>query len=316
MKYRRLGTTSIVVSEMAFGGWAIGGSRFGNSYGPTEDATSLRAIDTALDLGCTLIDTADVYGRGRSESLIGRALARAKKRHRVAIATKVGTNFTTGEPVRDFSAAHIRCAVDASLRRLRRDYIDVYQLHNPALDVLTRGEAVDALLRLKRAGKIRHCGVSIHAPREGMECIRRGDVEVLQLGYNLLSLLDGGVGTLMRKAVKAGVGILAREPLANGFLSGRHTLRTRYAAGDFRATMTAAERRTFVSLVRSLDLSGPPGVSRAQLALRFVLDEPAVSSTIVGIKTPHQAAENFAAVDLPSFTSLIETGASKSRRTA
>src|SRR5213076_1251300 len=194
VRRRVLGRTGLAVSPVGFGAWAIGGNRFGNSYGPTDDAESLRAVRRAYDLGCNFFDTADVYGHGHSEQLLGEALAGI--RQRVLVATKVGGNFynrgvnplllgriaeAVGRPGRrlaaglplpvthdaDFSPEYVRFAVEQSLRRLATDYIDLLQLHNPALSLIADPDTYLVLEDLKREGKIRFYGVSVHPPEEG-----------------------------------------------------------------------------------------------------------------------------------------------------
>lgn len=295
----------MVVSELGFGAWAIGGNAHGNSYGLTDDKTSMEAILVALDSGCTFFDTADIYGHGHSEVLIGAALREAGKLYDVVVASKVGTSFTENDVFRDFSRRHITKAVDASLTRLGRDYLDVYQLHNPAEDVIRDGEALNTLVDLKASGKIRAIGVSIHTVAEARACLATHQVDTLQIAYNLSSLLDETIDECIADAFQQGLGVVAREPLANGFLSGRHNMMTRYEQSDFRSNMTPDERRAFVAVSDSIRRLVPPGITQAQLALRFVLDEEAIASTIVGIKTPAQARENFCTVRLPSFQSLI-----------
>ncbi|HEX9460911.1 MAG TPA: aldo/keto reductase, partial [Thermoanaerobaculia bacterium] len=190
MQYRELGKTGIKVSTIGFGGWAIGGpseasgTPFG--WGRTTDEESLAAIRSARDLGVTFFDTADSYGFGRSESLLGIVLSR--KREGVVIATKVGVvRGSAGTLKKDFSRQHIFVAVDGSLKRLRTDYIDLYQVHNPTIDELRRLEIQDAMDRLQDAGKIRFWGVSVSTPEEGLEVIRHGWGNALQVLYNILN---------------------------------------------------------------------------------------------------------------------------------
>jgi aryl-alcohol dehydrogenase-like predicted oxidoreductase len=294
------------VSELGFGAWAIGGNEYGNSYGPTDDATSIDAIRVALDFGCNFFDTADVYGHGHSERLLGRALRDARAQSEVIIASKVGSDFTNGATVIDFSRRHIIHAIEGSLRRLERDYLDLYQLHNPPLETLARGEVFEALDVLRANGKIRHYGVSIHTIAEGLACIESGKAETLQMVYNLFSLLEALplAQHLFSNAAEHDIGVIAREPLANGFLSGTHRVDTDYGYGDVRAEFGTEERKARVVLADSLSYLERSGVTRPQAALRFVLDEPLIATTIVGIKTPAQARENFRAVDLPSFEYL------------
>src|SRR5947209_5208414 len=186
MQYRELGRTGIRVSAIGFGGWAIGGAAEASGaplgWGRTSDDESLSAIRRARELGVTFFDTADSYGFGRSESLLGIVLSR--HRQDVVIATKVGVVRTSsGELRKDFSKQHIFHAVDGSLKRLRSDYIDVYQLHNPTLDHLHRGEIQEAMEQLQDAGKIRFWGVSISAIDEGLEIVRHGWGHTVQVLY-------------------------------------------------------------------------------------------------------------------------------------
>src|SRR5207302_7160835 len=143
MKYRKLGSTDLEVSEIGFGAWAIGGNQFGNSYGPTQDEESLRAITTAVDLGCNFFDTADVYGHGHSEELLGQALKGRRKE--VVLATKGGSDFYHDPPRLNFTEAHIIFAVEQSLKRLATDTIDLYQLHNPPFSVIDGGRIFEPL---------------------------------------------------------------------------------------------------------------------------------------------------------------------------
>src|SRR5436309_3295031 len=190
MQYRDLGRTGIRVSVIGFGSWAIGGAAEASGvplgWGRASDDESLAAIRRARDLGVTFFDTADSYGFGRSESLLGIVLAR--RRQDVVIATKVGVvRSSVGALKKDFSREHIFHAVDGSLKRLRTDYIDLYQMHNPTIDELARGEVQDAMDRLQDAGKIRFWGVSVSTPEEGVEVIRRGWAHALQVLYNALN---------------------------------------------------------------------------------------------------------------------------------
>ena len=190
MQYRELGLTGIKVSTIGFGAWAIGGSAEASGtplgWGPTSDDESLGAIRRARELGVTLFDTADSYGFGRSESLLGIVLSR--HRQEVVIATKVGVvRNSAGELRKDFSRHHIFHAVDGSLKRLRTDYIDLYQVHNPTVEELRREEIQDAMERLQDAGKIRFWGVSISTPEEGLEIVEREWGHVLQVLYNVLN---------------------------------------------------------------------------------------------------------------------------------
>lgn len=320
MNRRILGRTGFAVSEVGFGAWAIGGNRYGNSYGPTDDAESRRAVRRALDLGCTFFDTADVYGHGHSEEVLGEALAEA--RPHVVIATKVGGNFYNRgvhSLLRDriaelartpfdqipadaplpvthdstFTPEYVRFALEQSLRRLKTDYVDLLQLHNPALSLIAAMETYGVLEDLKQEGKIRAYGVSIHPPEEGMAAIQATMPDTIQVVYNIARREpeDG----LLAAARAANVGIIAREPLANGFLAGAYGADAAWEAGDIRARMPRPYVARMAALgARVRDLASQSRVSAAQLALRFVLDNPDVAVVIVGMKTVKQVDDNFA----------------------
>ncbi len=312
MKYRELGRTGLKVSELSFGAWAIGGNQHGNSYGSTNDETSMRAIARALDYGCNFFDTADVYGFGHSEELVGRGLSAAGKLNEVFIASKVGGNFyNPGERVNvDFSPQHIRFALEQTLKRLGRDYLDLYQLHNPSRPLIQDGQFFEVLDELKKEGKIRFYGVSIHSVPEGLACIASGKPDTIQIVYNLFSQIQSEHPNeqLFPQAKDKNIGLIAREPLANGFLSGKQRLDKTYELGDIRASWPSHYRSHKIRLAESLRFlelkgaDGQPTRTLAQAALRFVLDEEAISTVIVGVKTPEQVAENFVASDLPHFT--------------
>jgi aryl-alcohol dehydrogenase-like predicted oxidoreductase len=175
MQLRPLGNTGIRVSEIGFGAWAIGGpteasgTPFG--WGRTNDEESMAAIRRARDLGVTFFDTSDSYGFGRSESLLGIVLSR--QRQNVVLATKFGVIRSGSDLKKDFSKKHIFHAADGSLKRLRTDYIDLYQAHNPTIADLEREEIQEAMDRLQELGKIRYWGVSVTTPEDGLEIVRR-----------------------------------------------------------------------------------------------------------------------------------------------
>lgn len=318
MNTRVLGRTGLAVSEIGFGGWAIGGNAYGNSYGPTDDADAKRALRRAYELGCNFFDTADVYGHGHSETLIGEALSDV--RDKVIIATKVGGNFynrdvhplfkervaqTVGKSLDDipedavlpvthdanFTPAYLRFAVERSLERLRTDYIDLVQLHNPSLTVIATMETYAVLEQLKREGSIRFYGVSVHPPEEGIAAVNATMPDTVQIVYNLARREPEDA--FFPAARAANVGVIAREPLANGFLAGRYAADSTWERGDIRGRMP----RPYIAQITALgqrvrELAGKSGLTAAQLALRFVLDQAAVAVAIVGMKTVQQVDEN------------------------
>jgi len=293
-----LGRTGLRVSEVGFGAWAIGGNAHGNSYGPTDDAASIAAVRRALDLGCTFFDTADVYGWGHSEEVLGEALA--GRRDDVVIATKVGGDFYHGGVRMNFEPGYIAFALDRSLRRLGTDRVDLYQLHNPPAEAMGDPATYEALETLRAEHKIDHYGVSIHEPVEGLLCLESGKPETLQVPFSLLR--QEWIDELFDEARRANVGIIAREPLGNGFLAGAIRPEARFPAGDIRhhwppamvaARSLAAERLSFLAR---------DGRTLAQAALRFALAFPAVSVAIPGAKTPDQVTENLGAASAAPLT--------------
>ncbi len=318
MSTRVLGRTGLSVHPIGFGGWAIGGNRFGNSYGRTDDAESQRAVRRAYELGCNFFDTADVYGHGHSEELLGEALAGT--RPHVIVATKVGGNFynrdvnplllgriseALGAPLAgipadaplpvthdaNFSPSYVRFAVEQSLRRLRTDYVDLLQLHNPALALIADPEIYQVLEDLKREGKIRWYGVSVHAPAEGLAAIAVARPDTVQIVYNIVR--RDVEDAFLPAARAANVGVIAREPLANGFLAGNYRPDSVWEKGDIRARMPRPYVAQVVALGQRVQtLANQAGLSGAQLALKFVLDNDAVSVVIVGMKTVAQVEEN------------------------
>jgi len=298
MHYRSFGATDLKVSEIGFGGWAIGGVADAGGtplgWGRANDDESLAAIRRARDLGVTFFDTADSYGYGRSESLLGIVLAR--KRQDAIIATKVGVvRSPDGRARKDFTREHISHAVDGSLRRLRTDYIDLYQLHNPTLDDLKRDDLHEAMGRLQEVGKIRYWGVSVTTPEEGIEIVNRGWGYSLQVLYNVLN--QAPATSLFPLAKQKGYGIVARVPLASGLLSGKFRPDTTFAADDVRQNFLTPKRLEEVipRVDEAKSIIGGTARSLAEGALRFVLANDAVSTTIPGMRNIRQVEMNVAA---------------------
>jgi aryl-alcohol dehydrogenase-like predicted oxidoreductase len=297
---RQLGRTGIRVSAIGFGAWAIGGPAEASGtplgWGRTSDDESLAAIRRARDLGVTFFDTADSYGFGRSESLLGIVLGR--NRQQVVIATKVGVVRTSaGDFRKDFSKQHIFHAVDGSLKRLRTDYIDLYQIHNPSIDDLAREEIQEAMEMLQDAGKIRSWGVSVSTPEEGIEIVRRGWSHVIQVLYNVLN--QAPAINLLPLAKEKGYGIIARVPLASGLLTGKFRSNAAFPADDVRQNFLTPRRLEEaidkVDEVRSI--VGGSARSLAEAALQFVLANDAVSTTIPGARNVRQVETNVAAAE-------------------
>jgi aryl-alcohol dehydrogenase-like predicted oxidoreductase len=309
MLYRDLGKTGIKVSEIGFGAWAIGGAAEAGGaplgWGGSSDDESLAAIRRARDLGVNFFDTADSYGFGRSESLLGIVLSR--KRQDVVIATKVGVvRKSTGELLKDFSKQHIFLAVDGSLKRLRTDYIDLYQLHNPTIADLNREEIQEAMDRLQDSGKIRFWGVSITTPEEGIEIINRDWGYVLQVLYNVLN--QAPARELFPLAKQKGYGIVARVPLASGLLTGKYRQDAVFPSDDVRQNFLTARRleEATVRVDEVKSIIGGTARNITEGALRFVLADDAVSTVIPGARNARQIEGNVAAIEGKLPADVIE----------
>jgi aryl-alcohol dehydrogenase-like predicted oxidoreductase len=307
--YRKLGKTDITVSEIGFGGWAIGGTAEAGGtplgWGKTSDDESLAAIRRARELGVTLFDTADSYGFGRSESLLGIVLSR--RRQDVVIATKVGvTRSADGRLRKDFSPHHISHAVDGSLKRLRTDYIDLYQLHNPTLDELRRDEVHEAMDRLQEVGKIRYWGVSVTTPEEGIEIVRRGWGYALQVLYNVLN--QAPARELFPLAKEKGYGIIGRVPLASGLLSGKFRADATFPADDIRQNFLTPRRLEEVlpRIDEAKSIIGGTARSLAEGSIRFALCDDAVSSVVPGARNVRQVEMNAAADEVRIPEEVVE----------
>jgi len=298
-RYRTLGRTGMKVSEVGFGAWAIGGNAHGNSYGPTNDAVSVRAVERALELGCNFLDTADVYGWGHSEEVLGQALR--DHRHEVFLATKVGGDFYHGGVRMNFDPGYVAFALERSLRRLGTDHVDLYQLHNPPLPMMADPRTYEVLDELQAENKVRHYGVSVHEPLEAVMAIQTGKVSAIQLPFSLFR--QEWIDEVLPLAAKYRVGVIAREPLGNGFLTGKYGEGATFPEGDIRNHWPPEMVRGQVRAAAKIrEAFAAEGRTPAQAALKFVLAFPEVSVAIPGAKTPAQVEENAAASDAPDFT--------------
>ena len=298
MKYRILGKTGLKVSEVGFGAWAIGGNNHGNSYGPTDDKVSIAAIEIAFELGCNFYDTADVYGHGHSEEILGQAL----KQHRsdIILATKVGGDFYHDPPRMNFNPDYLEFASAKSCERLQTDYIDLYQLHNPPIKLLKNGKIFEGLEKLVDSGRIRHYGISIHDPQEGLLSMKNGQPATIQVVFNVLR--QEAKNQLFQAAREQNVAIIAREPLSNGFLSGKFTIDSTFPSGDIRSNFPRNYLSGLIRAAQQLRLLESKTRTLAQASIRFALDHKDVSTVIPGAKTPQQAEENLKASELPPLT--------------
>lgn len=281
MHYRSFGNTQLQVSEIG-----MGCNRLGEAAQSDEHWINL--VHQAVDAGVNLFDTSESYGWGRSEELLGKAL---EKHPDCLLATKVSRIRETG--IKDFSASRIMAQVEGSLRRLRRDCIDIYQLHSPNLEELKGFDWPEAMSRLQQQGKIRFVGVSINDAASGQWLIQQGLVQVLQVPYNML---EPGIGNaIFPLAQQHGIAIMVRTPMAQGILTGKfHPGEA--VPPDHRAHLAGnkmidyiARSEDFRVLATSLDL--PMG----KMALRYAISHPSVSTTIPGARTVEQLKQNIQA---------------------
>jgi len=291
MKFRKLGSSELVVSEIGFGAWGIGGSTPGpTSYGKTDDSTSLEALKIALSSGINFFDTSNVYGYGHSERLVGQAFSR--RRSQVIIATKAG--FVDYERPPDFSAKALLKSVSLSLARLKSDYIDLLQLHNPSADWLKANPVtLQALSRLQAEGKVRALGISIKQPEDAFPLLELFPFQVVQANFNMLDIRIVASG-LLQKLNDSGVGLIARTPLAFGFLAGVLTGEETFSPQDHRSRWSREQIRLWAMGARDLLACCEESCESPayEVALRFCLSYPQVSTTIAGMLTPAEVASN------------------------
>lgn len=290
MEVAQLGDSGVVVSRVALGTWAMGGWLWGG----TDVEQSIRAIHAALDMGITTIDTAPVYGFGLSEEILGEALARRQiPRDKVVIATKFGMEWDEREePWRNAKPERIRRELEDSLRRLRTDYIDVYQIHWPDPDTPI-AETAQAVKELYEAGKIRAIGVCNYSVEQLEEWRRVAPLHSVQPRYNLLERdIEADVLPYCREH---GLGILAYSPMARGLLTGKFTENPTFRPGDNRQTdprFTGEAYKRHLRIVERLKaMAAERGKTVAQLAVRWVLDQPGVTVALWGARTPEQIRE-------------------------
>lgn len=306
MRYRNLGESGIQLSEVGFGAWTVSTGWWG-SYTDDEAIALMRA---AYDRGITYFDVADTYGNGRSEELIGRAFE--GMRDRIVIGTKFGYDFYTNsressghaELPQDWSPAFVRKALEESLRRLRTDHVDLYQAHNPKMDAADHHELWSVLNDLQREGKVRvfgpALGPAIGWRDEGVRMLRERECGVLHIIHNMLEQDPGR--ELMAIARERGIGVLVRVPHSSGLLEGKYTLETTFDASDHRSHR---KREWLVEGLQKLDrlqFLVRPDRTIGQAALRWLLADPAVATTLPNIYNIEQLDEFTAASDSPDLT--------------
>jgi aryl-alcohol dehydrogenase-like predicted oxidoreductase len=301
MQTRTLGKTGRDVSEIAFGAWQIGGD-----WGDVDEDDALNTLHAAADAGVTFFDTADVYGDGRSERLVGRLL---RERDDITVATKMGRRLD--QTVENYSPEHFRAWNDRSRENLGIETLDLVQLHCPPTDLYYHPEVFEDLEAMVDEGRIAAYGVSVERVEEALKAIEYPNVATVQIIFNPFRQRPAGV--FLAEAARRGVGVIVRVPLASGLLSGKYSRDTTFAADDHRTFNRHGEMfdvgETFAGVpfeagldaVEELRPLVPEGATLAQLALRWILMHDAVSTLIPGARSPVQARANAAAAELPAL---------------
>ena len=304
MNYRPLGRTGWNVSEISFGAWAIGGA-----WGHVSDEDALASLHKAVECGVNFIDTADVYGDGRSEQLIAKLKKSCKQE--IIVATKAGRRLPR-QLVEGYSVANLTAWVNDSLRNLSAEALDLLQLHCPPTELYYRPEVFDILDGFVKAGKIRYYGVSVEKIEEALKAIEFSNVQTVQIIFNCFR--QRPAEEFFQQAKRKQVGILARVPLASGMLTGKLRRDSTFPADDHRnfnrhgesfdvgETFSGVDYNVGLEAVEEIRKILPAGTSMSQFALRWILMFDAVTCAIPGGKRPEQVADNCHASALPPLT--------------
>ncbi len=308
MREHSFGRTEFTVSDIGFGAWQIGGS-----WGEVSEADGRAALNAALDAGMTFIDTADVYGDGRSEKIIAEVL-KARGGKRPMVASKAGRRLNP-HVAYGYTKANIEGFIDRSLKNLEVDSLDLVQLHCPPTDVYYRQEMFEGLEEIRKAGKIKHYGVSVEKVEEALKAIEYPGVTSVQIIFNMFRQRPAGL--FFQEAKRRNVAVIARVPLASGLLSGKITASTQFAAEDHRnfnrngeafdvgETFAGVPFETGLAAVEEVRKLMPEGASMAQFALRWILMHEAVTVVIPGARNGEQAKANAAASDLAALSADV-----------
>lgn len=308
MREHTFGRTEFTVSDIGFGAWQIGGS-----WGEVSEADGRAALNAALDAGMTFIDTADVYGDGRSEKIIAEVL-KARGGNRPMVASKAGRRLNP-HVADGYTKANIEAFIDRSLKNLEIDSLDLVQLHCPPTDVYYRQEMFEGLEEIRKAGKIKHYGVSVEKVEEALKAIEYPGVVSVQIIFNMFRQRPAAL--FFQEAKRRNVAVIARVPLASGLLSGKITANTQFAAEDHRnfnrngeafdvgETFAGVPFETGLAAVEEVRKLVPAGASMAQFALRWILMHEAVTVVIPGARNGEQAKANAAASDLAALSADV-----------
>jgi aryl-alcohol dehydrogenase-like predicted oxidoreductase len=308
MREHKFGRTEFTVSDIGFGAWQIGGS-----WGEVSEADGRAALNAALDAGMTFIDTADVYGDGRSEKIIAEVL-KARGGTRPMVASKAGRRLNP-HVADGYTKANIEAFIDRSLQNLEIDSLDLVQLHCPPTEVYYRQEMFEGLEEIRKAGKIKHYGVSVEKVEEALKAIEYPGVVSVQIIFNMFRQRPAAL--FSQEAKRRNVAVIARVPLASGLLSGKITAATQFAAEDHRnfnrngeafdvgETFAGVPFETGLAAVEEVRKLVPAGASMAQFALRWILMHEAVTVVIPGARNGEQAKANAAASDLAALSADV-----------
>ncbi|CAH0340328.1 aldo/keto reductase [Rhizobium sp. CECT 9324] len=312
MRQHAFGRTEFTVSDIGFGAWQIGGS-----WGEVSEADGRAALNAALDAGMTFIDTADVYGDGRSERIIADVL-KARGGKRPMVASKAGRRLNP-HVADGYTKANIEAFIDRSLQNLEIDSLDLVQLHCPPTEVYYRPEMFEGLEEIRKAGKIKHYGVSVEKVEEALKAIEYPGVVSVQIIFNMFR--QRAAGLFFQEAKRRNVAVIARVPLASGLLSGKITAATQFAAEDHRnfnrngeafdvgETFAGVPFETALAAVEEIRKLVPAGSTMAAFALRWILMHEAVTVVIPGARNGEQAKANAAASDLAALSADVMAAA-------
>jgi aryl-alcohol dehydrogenase-like predicted oxidoreductase len=307
MHYRRLGKTGYEVSAIGFGAWAIGAD-----WGTVDDAESLAALHAAADAGVNLIDTADVYGDGRSERIIGRFL-KERTGERIYVATKMGRRVE--QRPENYTPEAFAAWTERSRENLDVEILDLVQLHCPPNDVFYQPELFAACDELVADGVMAHYGVSVEKVEQALKALEYPGLASVQIIFNMVR--QRPAEGFLAQALEHDVGVLARVPLASGLLTGKYDSASTFAEDDHRnynregrsfdvgETFAGLDYGAGLEFVAALRELVPDGATTAQLALRWILMHEGVTAAIPGAKTPEQARANAAATDLPPLSDEV-----------
>ena len=304
MQYRELGRTGMNVSTISFGAWAIG-----DAWGDVKDEESIAALNRALDLGVNFFDTADGYGDGHSEQLLGKL--RKERSEKFYVATKAGRRLNP-HVASGYNKEKLTAFVERSLKNLQMEALDLLQLHCPPTEVYYMPDVFDILDDLMKAGKLLNYGVSVEKVEEALKAIEYPNVKTVQIIYNIFRQRPQDL--FFCEAQKRKIGILARVPLSSGMLTGKMSSKSTFEADDHRQfnrqgesfdrgeTFSGLDYEVGLQAVEELRALVPVDMSMTQMALRWILMSPAVTCAIPGAKRPAQVEENVRAADQPPLS--------------